>query len=136
MVADKHGDRYSLRIYSGKLKTQSRVFNAGRDFKELVSKIYHIHADPERNLEEVDEAVAGDIVALIGLRESITGDTLCDGQHPILLEAIHFAESVVSQSIEPQSFRGQGSIDRRRSRLCGVRTQLLFGRYTRIRGKR
>ena len=103
VVADKHGDRYFLRIYSGKLKTQSRVFNAGKDFKELVSKIYHIHADPKRNLEEVDEAVAGDIVALIGLRESITGDTLCDGQHPILLEAIHFAESVVSQSIEPQS---------------------------------
>jgi elongation factor G len=103
VVADKHGDRYFLRVYSGKLKTQSRVFNAGRDFKELVSKIYHIHADPKRNLEEVDEAVAGDIVALIGLRESITGDTLCDGQHPILLEAIHFAESVVSQSIEPQS---------------------------------
>lgn len=103
VVADKHGDRYFLRIYSGKLKTQSRTFNPGKDFKELVSKIYHIHADPKRNLEEVDEAVAGDIVALIGLRESITGDTLCDGQHPILLEAIHFAESVVSQSVEPQS---------------------------------
>lgn len=103
VVADKHGDRYFLRIYSGKLKTQSRAYNPGKDAKELVSKIYHIHADPKRNLEEVGEAVAGDIVALIGLRESITGDTLCDSQHPILLEPIHFAESVVSQSIEPQS---------------------------------
>jgi elongation factor G len=103
VVSDKHGDRYFLRIYSGKLKTQSRAFNPGKDAKELVSKIYHIHADPKRNLEEVDEAVAGDIVALIGLRDSITGDTLCDGQHPVLLEPIHFAESVVSQSVEPQS---------------------------------
>lgn len=103
VVADKHGDRYFLRIYSGKLKSQSRVFNPGKDIKELVSKIYHIHADPKRNLEEVDEAVAGDIVALVGLRDSITGDTLCDSQHPILLESIHFAESVVSQSVEPQS---------------------------------
>ena len=49
------------------------------------------------------EALAGDIIALVGLRESITGDTLCDGQHPILLEPIHFAEAVVSQSIEPES---------------------------------
>ncbi len=103
VVADKHGDRFFLRVYSGKLKTQSRVYNPGKDAKELVSKIYHVHADPKRNLEEVDEAVAGDIVALVGLRDSITGDTLCDSQHPILLEAIHFAESVVSQSVEPQS---------------------------------
>jgi elongation factor G len=103
VVADKHGDRFFVRIYSGKLKSQSRVFNPGKDAKELVSKIYHIHADPKRNLEEVDEAVAGDIVALVSLRDSITGDTLCDSQHPILLEAIHFAESVVSQSVEPQS---------------------------------
>ncbi|CAN5553990.1 elongation factor G [soil metagenome] len=103
VVSDKHGDRFFVRIYSGKLKSQSRVYNSGKDAKELISKIYHIHADPKRNLEEVDEAVAGDIVALVSLRESITGDTLCDSQQPILLEAIHFAESVVSQSVEPQS---------------------------------
>jgi elongation factor G len=103
VVADKHGDRFFVRVYSGTLKQQSRVYNPGKDCKELVSKIYHVHADPKRNLEEVPEAPAGDIVALIGLRESITGDTLCDAQHPILLEPIHFAEAVVSQSIEPQS---------------------------------
>src|SRR5262249_8643171 len=103
VVADKHGDRFFLRIYSGTLKTQSRAYNPRRDFRELVSKIYHVHADPKRNLEEVSEAPAGDIVALVGLRESITGDTLCEVQHPILLEPIHFAEAVVSQSIEPQS---------------------------------
>ncbi|MBY0526719.1 MAG: elongation factor G [Gemmataceae bacterium] len=103
VVSDKHGDRFFLRVYSGTLKNQSRVHNPGRDFKELVSKIYHVHADPRRLPEDIPEAVAGDIVALVGLRESITGDTLCDAQHPILLEPIHFAEAVVSQAIEPQS---------------------------------
>lgn len=103
VVADKHGDRFFVRVYSGTLKPQSRVLNAGKDFKELVSKLYHVHADPKRGLEEVSQAPAGDIVCLVGLRESITGDTLCDPQHPILLEAIHFAEAVVSQAVEPQS---------------------------------
>jgi elongation factor G len=56
-----------------------------------------------RDLEDVAQAPAGDIVALVGLRESITGDTLCETQHPILLEPIQFAEAVVSQSIEPES---------------------------------
>jgi elongation factor G len=103
VVADKHGDLFFLRIYSGTLKMQSRVYNPGKDAKELVSKIYHIYADPKRNREETPEGHAGDIVALVGLRDSITGDTLCETQHPILLEPIHFAEAVVSQSIEPQS---------------------------------
>jgi elongation factor G len=56
-----------------------------------------------RGLEDVEEAPAGDIVALVGLKDSITGDTLCDAQHPILLEPIHFADAVVSQWIEPES---------------------------------
>jgi elongation factor G len=103
VVADKNADVFFLRVYSGVLKPQSRPFNPGKDFKELVSKIYHIHADPKRGREEVPEATTGDIVALIGLRESITGDTLCDPQQPILLEPIRFAEAVVSQSVEPQS---------------------------------
>jgi elongation factor G len=69
----------------------------------LTGKLYHVHADPLRGLEEVAEAPAGDIVALVGLRASITGDTLCDMSQPILLEPIQFAEEVVSQSIEPES---------------------------------
>ncbi len=103
VVADKNADVFFLRIYSGVLKPQSRPYNPGRDVKELVSKIYHVHADPKRGREEIPLANTGDIVALIGLRDSITGDTLCDPQHPILLESIQFAEAVVSQSIEPQS---------------------------------
>ena len=97
------GHRFFIRVYSGTLRPNLRAFNAGKDMKENVAKLYHVHADPNRGLEEVDSAPAGDIVAVIGLKDSITGDTLCDTQHPILLEPITFAEAVVSQSIEPES---------------------------------
>ncbi len=102
VVADPHGELFYVRIYSGTLKPQSRPWNPGRDRKEMVSKIYHIFADPTHR-EELSEALAGDIVALIGPKESVTGDTLCDTQQPILLEPIQFAETVISRSIEPES---------------------------------
>jgi elongation factor G len=102
IVADTHGELYFIRIYSGKLKANSRVYNPGRDGKENIAKIYHTRADP-KDREELSESHAGDIVAAIGLRESVTGDTLCETQHPILLERISFAEAVVSKSIEPDS---------------------------------
>jgi elongation factor G len=102
IVADPHGELFYVRLYSGTLKSQSRPYNPGKDRKELVSKVYHILADPTHR-EELSEAYAGDIVALIGMRESVTGDTLCDFQNPILLEPIRFAETVVSRSIEPES---------------------------------
>jgi elongation factor G len=102
VVADPHGELFYVRIYSGTLKPQSRPWNPGRDRKEMVSKIYHIFADPTHR-EELEEAPAGDIVALIGPKESVTGDTLCDTQNPILLEPIQFAETVISRSIEPES---------------------------------
>jgi elongation factor G len=79
-----------------------RVFNPGRDGKELVSKLFHTYADPSER-KELQEAYAGDIVAVLGLKEAITGDTLCETQHPILLERIIFAEAVVSQAVEPES---------------------------------
>ncbi|MBI2804833.1 MAG: elongation factor G [Planctomycetes bacterium] len=109
IVADSHGDLYFLRIYSGTLKANSRVlnpdcrlFNPPKEVKEFASKIYHIHADP-KNREDMPLAHAGDIVGIIGPKDSITGDTLCDPQHPIVLEQIQFAEAVVSMSIEPES---------------------------------
>jgi elongation factor G len=104
--ADSHGDVFFVRLYSGTLKPQSRLFNPGKNVKELVSKIYHVYADPTKrsNLEELPQgSQAGDIVVLNSLKDSITGDTLCEVQHPILLEPIHFAEAVVSRSIEPES---------------------------------
>jgi elongation factor G len=103
IVTHPNGERFFVRVYSGVLKPQTRPYNPSKDIKELTGKLYHVHADPLRGLEEVPEAPAGDIVALVGLRQSITGDTLCDFQHPILLEQIQFADAVVSQSIEPES---------------------------------
>ncbi len=102
IITDKHADLFYVRVYSGTLKANSRVWNPGREAKEFASKLYHTHADP-RHRDEVPTAPAGDIVAIIGPRESITGDTLCDPQHPILLEQIQFAQAVVSRTIEPQS---------------------------------
>jgi elongation factor G len=102
IIADRHADLYYVRVYSGTLKANSRVWNPGREVKEFASKLYHTHADP-RHRDELPAAPAGDIVAIIGPRDSITGDTLCDPQHPILLEQIKFAEPVVSRTIEPES---------------------------------
>jgi elongation factor G len=103
IVADTHGELYYLRIYSGTLKANSRMWNPGKERKEFITKMYHVHADPKRNREEISDSHAGDIVALVGLKDSVTGDTICDPQHPILLEPIQFAEAVVSRSIEPES---------------------------------
>jgi elongation factor G len=102
VVGSTHGELFYVRIYSGTLKSQSRVNNSGRDSKELISKLYHTDADPSQRTE-LPEAYAGDIIALLGLKVSITGDTLSETQHPILLEKITFAEAVVSQSVEPDS---------------------------------
>ncbi|HEY2783481.1 MAG TPA: elongation factor G [Fimbriiglobus sp.] len=98
-----NGHRFFVRVYSGTMKPNMRALNAGKDVKENVAKLFHVHADPNRGLEEVAAAPAGDIVAVVGLKDSATGDTLCETQHPILLEPITFAEAVVSQSIEPES---------------------------------
>jgi len=102
VIAQDSGDLFYVRAYSGTLKVNSRVLNPGKDAKEVIGKLYHIHADPNQR-DELPETHAGDIVAVIGLKESVTGDTLCDTQHPILLEPITFAEAVVSQRIEPES---------------------------------
>ena len=98
--ADKHGDLHYVRVYSGELKANSRVLNPGRDKKENVPQLWHIQADRR---EQVPSCGAGDIVGIIGLRHSITGDTLCDTQHPVLLETIEFPETVISMAIEPES---------------------------------
>jgi elongation factor G len=97
------GNRFFIRVYSGVLKPNMRAYNPGKDVKENIAKPFHVHADPARGLEEVPEGPAGDIVCVVGLKDTVTGDTLCETGHPILLEPITFAEAVVSQSIEPDS---------------------------------
>ncbi len=104
---DAHGDLSFVRIYSGRLKSGSRVLNPGKDKKENCSRLYHIRADDR---EQIQEAPAGDIVGIVGLKDSVTGDTLCDSQHPVLLERIEFPETVISMSIEPVSSADKGKL--------------------------
>ncbi len=97
----KTGDLSWVRIYSGKLKGNSRVLNPTRDKKENVAQLWQIHASKKE--EQLEEAQAGDIVGIIGLRDSVTGDTLCDTRSPIVLESIEFPDTVISMAIEPES---------------------------------
>jgi elongation factor G len=100
VVSDQHGDLTYTRIYSGTLSKGTRVINGVNEKKENVSRIFQMHANKRIPLEE---AKAGDIVALVGLKNSTTGDTLCDPEHPIVLERMDFPEPVISMSIEPVS---------------------------------
>lgn len=97
----KTGDMHWVRVYSGTLKSNSRVLNPGKDMKENVAQLWHIHATKKE--EQVDHVESGDIVGIVGLRQSITGDTICDTREPILLETIKFPESVISMAIEPEN---------------------------------
>jgi len=97
---DRYGDLDYVRVYSGHLKANSRVLNPGKEKKENVPQLWRIQADRR---EQVQEVGVGDIIGIIGLRHSVTGDTLCHPQHPILLESITFPETVVSMAIEPES---------------------------------
>ncbi len=100
MTSDQHGELNFVRIYSGTLKTGMRLLNSTRQRKENVNKICHMHANSRKLC---DQAKAGDIVALIGLKNTLTGDTLCSTKYPIVLETISFAEPVISMAIEPRS---------------------------------
>jgi elongation factor G len=98
---DPHVGRITYcRIYSGKISSGSYAYNATRDIKERVGRLLLMHANQR---EEIDEAVAGEIVAVVGLKDTKTGDTICDENHPILLEGISFAEPVISLAIEPRT---------------------------------
>jgi len=100
IVAEKPLDLYYLRIYSGTLASGTRVLNAGRAHKENVSRLFRMFA---KRREQIDRAGPGDIVAAVGLRDALTGDTLCDPRHPVVLEHIEFPHTVISVAIEPAS---------------------------------
>ena len=89
-----------VRVYSGELTSGSYVYNSTKNAKERVCRILRMHANKR---EEVDSVKAGDIAAVIGLKKSYTGDTLCDKDRPIILEAIQFPEPVISVAIEPKT---------------------------------
>ena len=92
------------RLYSGVLKTGTMVFNAIKGKKERIGRILRMHANSR---EELEEAYAGDIVALVGLKDISTGDTLCDNAHPIILEKMEFPDPVIRVAIEPKTKIGQ-----------------------------
>ncbi len=98
VVSDSHGDLTYTRVYSGTLSKGSRALNANNGKREIISRIYEMHA---KERIPRDEVCAGSIVALIGLKNSVTGDTLCDPDNPIVLERMDFPEPVISMSIEP-----------------------------------
>jgi elongation factor G len=113
---DPHmGKLVYFRVYSGFLTAGSYVWNATKNKKERIARIFQMHANQR---ESIDSIFAGDIAATIGLNYTITGDTLCDLEHPILLEAMHFPAPVLSLSIRPQSRSDQDRLGRALARLA------------------
>ena len=93
-----------FRVYSGILTAGSYVLNATKGKKERIGRIVQMHADSRK---EIDEVFSGDIAAAIGLKDTTTGDTLCDEDHPIILESMEFPEPVIEVAIEPKSRASQ-----------------------------
>ena len=87
-----------FRIYSGVLRAGSYVLNSTKDVKERIGRLLRMHAN---HREDVEEAYAGDIVAIVGLKDTTTGNTLCDSDHPIILEKMEFPEPVINIAVEP-----------------------------------
>ncbi|MBR6363460.1 MAG: elongation factor G, partial [Alphaproteobacteria bacterium] len=94
------GNLMFIRIYSGKLTAGSYIYNSNRDKRERVGRMLLMHSNQR---EEIKEASAGDIITLVGMKETITGDTLCDENNPIILENIHVPEPVISIAVEPKT---------------------------------
>jgi elongation factor G len=114
--SDLHmGKLVYVRIYSGFLENGSYVLNAAKDKKERIARMVRMHADQKENIEY---ALAGDIVAIIGLDNTVTGDTLCDPDNPVLLEAMEFPAPVVSLSISPKTRKDQDKLGNALARLA------------------
>jgi elongation factor G len=96
-----------FRVYSGVLKAGSYVYNSTKDKRERVSRLLQMHANKR---EEIDEVRAGDIAAAIGLKDTRTGDTMCDDDHPIILEAMKFPNPVIDVAIEPKTKADQDKL--------------------------
>ena len=100
IVADPYGKLAFFRLYSGKLTSGSYVYNASKGRKERIGRIVRMHSNTRT---EVDEVFAGDIVAIVGLKDTTTGDTLCDENAPIVLESMDFPEPVIGIAVEPKT---------------------------------
>jgi len=101
IVSDPYvGKLTYFRIYSGKLKSGSYVYNSTKQKKERIGRILYMHAN---HRQEIDEAMTGDIVAAVGLKDTTTGDTLSSEEHPVILESMQFPEPVIRVAIEPKT---------------------------------
>jgi len=100
IMDDQYGVLTFCRIYSGKLEKGMALLNSTREKNERVGRMVLMHAN---NREEISEAYAGDIVALVGLKDTRTGDTLCDPQKPVILERMEFPEPVIEMAVEPKT---------------------------------
>jgi len=106
--SDPHVGRLTyVRVYSGRLHSSSYVYNSTKGERERISRLLRMHAN---HREEVEWIGAGDICAVIGLKKTFTGDTLCDPDHPILLEPIQFPEPVISVAVEPKTRADQDKL--------------------------
>jgi len=116
IMADKHVGQLSFaRIYSGTLKAGSYVYNSTKDTRERVGRILKMHANKR---EDIEEAYAGEIVAVAGLKQVTTGDTVCAESHPVILEAMEFPQPVISLAIEPKTRQDQERLSTALSRLA------------------
>ncbi|MET4806317.1 elongation factor G [Limibacillus sp. MBR-115] len=104
-----------VRVYSGKLTKGTQVLNSVKDRKERVGRMLLMHSN---HREEIDEAMAGDIVALVGLKDSTTGETLCDSAHPIILERMEFPAPVIEVAVEPKTKADQEKMGQALQRLA------------------
>ena len=108
IMSDPHlGKLTYLRVYSGTLTAGTHVLNATKDRKERIGKIYRMHANKR---EEIDSVGAGEIVAVMGLKQTTTGETLCDPNDPVLLESMNFPAPVISVAIEPKTKSDQDKL--------------------------
>jgi elongation factor G len=109
------GQLIFFRVYSGKINSGDTVYNAVKEKKERLGRILQMHANQR---EELKEVFAGDIAAAVGLKEATTGDTLCDPDHPIVLERMIFPEPVISQAVEPKTKADQEKMGMALNRLA------------------
>ena len=96
-----------FRVYSGTMNSGSYVLNSTKGKKERVGRILQMHANKR---QELDKVYAGDIAAAVGFKVTVTGDTICDEQHPVILESMEFPEPVIELAIEPKTKAGQGKL--------------------------
>ncbi|MDP2754907.1 MAG: elongation factor G [Nitrospirota bacterium] len=104
-----------IRVYSGVLSAGSYVYNSTKDIKERVGRLLKMHANKR---EEIKEISAGDIAAVVGLKSTLTGDTLCDEKNPVILESIEFPEPVMAVAIEPKTKADQEKLSQSLAKLA------------------